>query len=234
MDPTAQALARTYSDRVYSNPWEKVLDYRRVREYAAEHPDAGRVRVGNALGLPHERVRGWLKDTVPDPVRAINTATSHGWLEPDPDGETAAALVGLLAHVLAGGSISVGSYVPAVTPGARVDAVEIHHAFERVGVATKARNADASGRATEIVPTCDGTVLGRCLVTMGAPTGVKTSINQLPAAVWAVPRPVRRSFARIYVRHRGLNYQKKSTTRIQVDRPQSFVNELHDLFVVLY
>ena len=229
MDPTAKALARTYSDRVYADPWEKVLDYRRVREYAAEQPTAGRVHVGNALELPNERVRGWLNDVVPDPVRAINTASDHGWLDPDPHGETAAALVELLAHVLAGGSIAAKNYVPAVTPGARVDAAEIRRAFERVGVETNRRNADVPGRATEIVPTRDGTVLGRCLVTMGAPTGVKTSLDALPAVIWDVPRSVRRSFAQIYVRHRGLNYKGKSTTRVQVDRPRSFIEELREL-----
>ena len=233
MDPTAKALARTYSDRVYADPWEKVLDYRRVREYAAKQPTAGRVHVGNALQLPNERVRGWLNDVVPDPVRAINTASDHGWLDPDPHGETAAALVELLAHVLAGGSIAAKNYVPAVTPGARVDAAEIRRAFERVGVETKRRNADVPGRATEIVPTRDGTVLGRCLVTMGAPTGVKTSLDTLPAVIWDVPRSVRRSFAQIYVRHRGLNYKGKSTTRVQVDRPRSFIEELQDLLAAV-
>ncbi|MYL68341.1 hypothetical protein [Halorubrum distributum] len=229
MKPTANALSRTYSDRVYPDPWEKVLDYRRVREYAAEHPTAGRVRVGRALDLPAERVRGWLEDAVPDPVRGIDTATDRGWLDPDPDGETAAALVDLLAHVLAGGSIPTGNYVPAVTPGNRVDAAEIRAAFERVGVETRTRNADTPGRATEVVPTCDGTVLGRCLVAMGAPTGAKTSLDHLPAVVWDVPRPVRRSFARTYVRHRGLDYADKSTTRVQVERPSSFIAELREV-----
>jgi len=229
MEPTAEALARTYSDRVCPDPWEKVLDYRRVREYAAEHLSAGRVRVGNALDLPNERVRGWLEGTVPDPVRAIDAAIDRGWLDPDPDSETAAALVDLLAHVLAGGSIPVDNYLPAVTPGERVNAAEIRAAFERVGVETRTRNADTPGRATEIVPTCDGTVLGRCLVAMGAPTGAKTSLDHLPAVVWDVPRSVRRSFARIYVRHRGLNYADKSTTRVQVERPSSFIAELREV-----
>ncbi|OYR81293.1 hypothetical protein DJ72_11140, partial [Halorubrum distributum] len=130
MKPTANALSRTYSDRVYPDPWEKVLDYRRVREYAAEHPTAGRVRVGRALDLPAERVRGWLEDTVPDPVRGINTAIDRGWLDPDSDSEMAAALVELLAHVLAGGSIPAGNYLPAVTPGERVSVAEIRAAFE--------------------------------------------------------------------------------------------------------
>jgi hypothetical protein len=229
MEPTAQSLARTYSDRVYPDPWEKVLDHRRVIAYAAEHPDAGRVRVGNALELPPGRVRSWLDGGVPDPARGVHTASQNGWLNPAPDSETAAALVELLAHVLAGGSIAVKNYAPAVTPGERVTAAEIVRAFERLGVETRSRNADTPSRATEVVPTCDGTVLGRCLVTMGAPTGVKTTLDRLPAVVWEVPRPVRRSFAQIYVRHRGLNYKEKSTTRIQVDRPSSFIEELRDV-----
>jgi len=136
MDPTAKALARTYSDRVYPDPWEKVLDYRRVREYAAEHPNAGRVRVGRALDLPPGRVRGWLKDTVPDPVRGINVAIDRGWLDPESDSEMAAALVELLAHVLAGGSITARNYSPGVAPGERVGAEEIRDAFDRIGVGT--------------------------------------------------------------------------------------------------
>ena len=229
MEPTAKTLSRTYSDRVYPDPWEKVLDYRRVREYAAEHPNAGRVRVGRALDLPSERVRGWLEDAVPDPVRGINTAIDHGWLDPDPESETAAALVELLGHVLAGGSIPVGNYVPAVTPGKRVPAEELRDAFERTGVETRARHADTPNRATEVVPTYDGTVLGRCLVAMGVPMGVKTSLDHLPAVVWDVPQSIRRSFARIYVRHRGLNYADKSTTRVQVERPSSFITELREV-----
>ncbi len=229
MEPTAKSLSRTYSDRVYPDPWEKVLDYRRVREYAAEHPNAGRVRVGRALDLPPGRVRGWLKDTVPDPVRGINVAIDRGWLDSDPDSETAAALVELLAHVLAGGSITARNYSPGVAPGERVGAEEIRDAFDRIGVGTRTRNEDAPGRASEIVPTCDGTVLGRCLVAMGAPAGEKTTLEQLPAVVWDVPRSVRRSFAQIYVRHRGLKFSDKSTTQVQVKRPDSFIAELRDV-----
>ena len=214
MQSTPRSLARTYSDRVYPDPWEKVLDYRRVLDYA------------DALDLPAERVREWLNDGTPDPVRAIDTAIDHDWLDPDSDSEIAAALVDLLAHVLAAGSVTARNYVPAVTAGERVDSAEIRGAFERVGVEMMRRNADLPGRATELVPTCDGTVLGRSLVTMGAPTGVKTTLDQVPAVVWDVPRPVRRSFVRIYVRYRGLNYKGTSTTRIQVTRPSSFIEDL--------
>ena len=229
MEPTAYALARTYSDRVYPDPWEKVLDHRRVVEYAGDHPTDGRVRVGNALDLPHERIRGWLNGALPDPVRGINTATDYGWIDPDPAGETAAALVELLAHVLAGGSIGQRTFAVAVTPGRRVGIDEIHTAFERVGVETATRNDDASGRATEVIPTADGTVLGRCLVTMGAARGEKIGLDRLPPVVWDVPPPVRESFARIYVRHRAIDQEGKATLSIQERRPNSYLDDLRRL-----
>ena len=229
MEPTAHSLARTYSERVYADPWEKVRDYRRVVAYAADHPDAGRVRVGNALALPPSRVRGWLNDAVPDPVRGINTAIDHGWLDPDPESDTAAALVELLAHVLAGGCITRDTFGVAVTPGQRVDSDEIRDAFERVGVETTLRHAESSNRATEIVPRTDASVLGRCLVAMGAPQGAKTALDAIPPVVWAVPPDVRDAFTTIYVRHRALSSDRKATLWIQEQRPRSYLDDLQQL-----
>lgn len=228
MEPTAQSLARTYSDRVYPDPWEKVCDYRRVQAYAAEHPNAGRVRVGKALELPNERVRGWLKDAQPDPVRGIQTAIDHGWLDPDPDGEMAAALVDLLAHVLAGGSITT-NFVPALTPGQRVSRATLHTAFRRVNVPSTTRHTDAPGRATEVVPSTDGSVLGRCLVAMGAPQGDKTTLDALPAVIREVPVPVQQSFVTSYIAHRGYGYRDKATTTFKEARSEAYHRDLVEL-----
>lgn len=231
MSPTAQALARTYSDREYTDPWEKVLDYRRVREYAADHPKHGRSRVGNALELPPNRVRGWINGGMPDPVRGIQTAIDHGWIDPDPDGETAAGLVELLAHVLAGGSITTDTFLPAVTTGRRVGIDEIRETFEQVGVGTIVRHEDADGRATEVVPATDASVLGRCLVTMGAPAGEKVGLESFPAVVWDVSGEVRESFARIYVAHRAAEYPEKRTMVIQEDRSEAYLRGLRELLM---
>lgn len=229
MEPTAKSLSRTYSDRVYPDPWEKVLDYRRVRDYAAEHPNAGRVRVGKALDLPASRVRGWLKDAVPDPVRGINIAIEHGWLDPNPEDETAAVLVELLAHILAGGSITTETFVPAVTTGRRVEVEELRYVFDRLGVNTTIRNAHVDGRASEVVPTEDASVLGRCLVTMGAPYGKKTDLNGLPGVLRDVPPAVRRSFVQIYVKHRAIKQPDKATQQIRENRPEAYSEELQQL-----
>ena len=228
MRPTARALARTYSGRGYPDPWEKVLDYRRVREYAAEHPNHGRTRVGKALDLPPGRVRGWISDGMPDSVRGIQTAIDHGWLDPDLEGETAAALVDLLAHVLAGGSIKSRTYVPSVTVGRRLEVDDIRTAFDRVGVKTVVHRANEDGRATEVLPESDGSVLGRCLVTIGAPMGEKVDLDVFPSVALDVPESTQESFARIYLDHRATELAGKRTMVIQEDRPSAYLKGLQE------
>lgn len=226
MEPTARALARTYSDRVYPDPWEKVEDYQRVQAYSAEHPTAGRTAVGRALDLPPERVRGWINGGQPDPVRGINTASGYDWIEPDD--KMAGVLVELLAHTLSGGSIDE-NFVPAISTGRRVDCSMIVTAFEAAGVGAKSRHADSDRRATEVYPSPDASVLGRCLVTMGAPRGKKTPLEAVPSIVWNSPEPLRRRFVECYVRHRGIHFETKATTRIQEERPESYITDLYEL-----
>ncbi|MFC7326052.1 hypothetical protein ACFQMF_15965 [Halorubrum rutilum] len=226
MKPTARSIARTYSDRVYPDPWEKVEDYQRVQSYAAEHPNAGRTAVGTALELPAGRVRPWLNGGRPDPVRGIETASANGWL--DPDCEMAGALVELLAHILAGGSINE-TFVPAISVGRRIDREAIETAFRAVGVDTHCRHLDSGARATELYPATDASVLGRCLVAMGAPQGTKTTLDALPAVVRESPESVQRRFVEIYVAHRGAHFDTKATTRIQEERPPSYVGDLYTL-----
>lgn len=229
MLPTAQTLARTYSDREYPDPWEKVLDFRRVQEYAAQHPNYGRVRVGNALDIPPSRVRVWINGGMPDSVRGIQSAVDHGWLDPDPNGDTAAGLIELLAHILAGGSITKDTFVPAVAAARRVNIDDVKKSFDRIGVETTVRHDDTSKRATEVIPSTDASVLGRCLVAMGAPAGEKAELDSFPMVVWDVPGNVRRLFAQIYVAHRAAEFPQKQTMVIQEERSEKYLRELRDL-----
>ncbi|MGQ3331273.1 hypothetical protein [Halorubrum sp. FL23] len=226
MEPTARSIARTYSDREYADPWEKVEDYQRVQAYAAEHPKAGRTAVGTALELPAGRVRPWLNGGKPDSVRGIDTASANDWL--DPECNMAGALVKMLAHVLAGGSINE-TFVPAITLGRRVDREAIEAAFTAVGVDAHCRHLNSDERATELYPATDASVLGRCLVAMGAPHGAKTALDSVPAVVWESPESLRRQFVEIYVAHRGAYFETKATTRIKEERPKSYIADLHKL-----
>lgn len=84
-------------------------------------------------------------------------------------------------------------------------------------------------RATELYPATDGSVLGRCLVAMGAPHGTKTGLDAVPAVVWESPKAIQRRFVEIYVTHRGAHFEGKATTRIQEERPVSYLEDLHAL-----
>jgi hypothetical protein len=219
--PTARSLARTYSTRAYADPWEKVEDYHRVQEFTAERPKAGRTKVGNALELPPSRVRGWIGDSMPDSVRGINTAVAHGWLEPSPDSAEAAGLVQLAAHVISGGSINQ-TWVPAVAVGRNAPADWIQNGFRLVGVKTTTRHENSDSRATEILPTDDASVLGRCLTCLGVPRGAKNDLTSLPDALDIVPESVRREYARITVRHRAVRFDEKETARINLSRDTGY------------
>ncbi|MGZ0746716.1 hypothetical protein [Haloparvum sp. AD34] len=230
MEPTAPSLARTYSDRVYDDPWQKVLDYRRVREFSAEHPNMGSSAASTRLELPRERIRPWMNDAKPDPVHGIQSAIDHGWLEPEPDSEIAQRLIELLAHVLAGGSIATENCRPMLTPSKRVSVEACQRAFERVGLESEVRHADDDGQGTTVVPTDDGVVLGRCLVAMGAPRGVKTQLESLPAVLHEVPADARESFAHCYARHRAAEFDDKATLRIKEERATEYLEHLAMLF----
>lgn len=226
MEPTAQSLSRTYSDSVHDDPWETVLVYRRVKEFAADHPNMGSSAVSTRLDLTRSRIRPWMNGSIPDPERGIQTAIDHGWLNPDPDSEMAHHLTILLAHVLGGGRIRSDSPQVAVTPGKRVSVSDVQDAFANVGLDTDVRNESGEGQAPEIVATKDGVVLGRCLIATGAPRGSKTDLDSLPAVLNEVPEKTRREFARVYVRHRALEYEDKDTLQINTERPATFFTEL--------
>lgn len=229
MEPTARSLAHTYAHQSYANSWNAVKDYRRVQQYAADHPNAGRVKVGNALELPPSRVRGWLNDSQPDAVRGIHTAVDHGWLNPDPENETAATLVHLAAHVFAGGSIN-NKWVPRVTPNSRVAIADLKALFARTGIDTTVRRTDEANRTTEVVPRSGASVLGRCLTCMGVPRGVtKYATDSVPHIVHEITDELRRKFVQIFLQHRMIEYEGKETIRVTTDRSQGYFTELAQL-----
>jgi hypothetical protein len=51
-NPVATALANTYDPHGAAAGWERVAEYRRVREYAAENPEQGSAAVASVLDRP--------------------------------------------------------------------------------------------------------------------------------------------------------------------------------------
>lgn len=230
MFPTARGIAATYNPPDDVDPWDRVEQYREAMEHSAKNPNAGSHAVASAVDQPRSRVRPWLDGARPDVVRGLDTSTEHGWLDPDPASPTARALVELAAHIMAGGSINSPGYVPSVAVGRRVDPGEIEEVFRVLGVRSQHRHEDSEGRATEILPREDGSVLGRCLVAMGVPQGSKRDIMSLPTVASEGPIHLRAAFAAIYARHRAASYPEKDTTAVRENRPREYLEALGDLF----
>jgi len=120
----------------------------------------------------------------------------------------AGALIELLAHVLAGGSI-YARFVPAISVGRRVDHDTIVGVFKAVGVDAQQRHADSDGRATELPG--DRCIRPRTVSRRdGRPKVTKADLDAVPAVVWESPTPVRRRFVESYVAHRGVHFENES------------------------
>jgi hypothetical protein len=223
------SLARTYRSS-YDDAYEAILDYRRVQSYQQSHPDAGSYKVANALELPRGRIRGWMDDTIPDALSGIRRAEELGWFNVDPnnsDDPLLETFIRLLAGIYAGGSIRSSGWTPHWTVNGPID--QIKQSLDTLGLEYRQTHVQDTQRATELVPRSDGSLLGRSLSVLGAPTQSKnkSSIDSLPAYLFELPIEIRRAFVNIYIAYRQSG--DSQTISLQEDRTDSYHRDLADL-----
>ena len=224
-----QSLARTYRSS-YDDAYEAILDYRRVKSYQQSHPDAGSYKVANALELPRGRIRGWMDDTKPDALSGVRRAEELGWFDVDPNEPADPLLepfIRLLAGIYAGGSIRSSGWTPHWTVNGPIDLIK--QALDKLGLEYRQTHGQDTQRATELVPRSDGSLLGRSLSVLGAPTQSKnkSSIDDLPAYLFKLPLEIRREFVNVYVEYRQSG--DSQTVSLQEDRADSYHRDLAGL-----
>lgn len=225
------ALARTYDAQSYADTWDVVRDYHAVLDYHARHPDRGSTAVASALDLPRGRVRAWLEGSVPDPVRGIQRASEHGWIDPGADSGTFRGLNALVAWIFSGGSIDSRWYVPRFSVDREENRELIDRAFEALGVEYDFIRSTSAHRATEYRPVEDAAVLGRVLAVLGAPTGTKNDRSSIhvPAYLDEASDRVRREFIQVYLLNRGQRPAGKGTVTFREDRAPAYLGSLAEL-----
>lgn len=225
---TERALARTYDSGYHADAWDVVEQYRRAVSYANRH-DVGSSAAASALDLPRSRLRPWIDgDSVPDPVRAIDTAREYGWLECGYDDPAFAGLNALVANVFSGGSIAERNYAPTFALNHRGDDSHVVDACELAAV--DYRVLEREGRADELRPTADGTVLGRVLAVLGAPVGPKADQQlSLPSYLEDAPAETRETFAYAYLENRAIEHDGKATLTIRERRNRAYLEALAEL-----
>ncbi|SNZ06487.1 hypothetical protein SAMN06269185_1187 [Natronoarchaeum philippinense] len=226
-------LARTYHSGAYEDPYERIEDYRRVIEYAAEHPNRGSQAIATALELPRGRIRPWVdSDAKPDPMRGVEAAERNGWLRLAYDDPEFRALNRLVAWVFSGGSIAETNFTPKFTVESDAEADQLRSDFETLGVEPTTERDDDPDRATELRPTEHGTVLGRVLHVLGAPVAHKNpdATISLPAYLDDAPDVIRRDFVDVYLSNRAVDFEDKRMLQVTEQRSSEFLNELAALF----
>ncbi|MDZ7702014.1 MAG: hypothetical protein U5J98_08050 [Halobacteriales archaeon] len=202
-----EAVARTYTNRVYEDPWEAVCDYREVVQWAAENPSEGATGISNRFDLPRGRVEAWLGDSRPNSVRGIQVAEDRGWIAPLPSSERFRGLNALLAWVLQSGSITTETWVPFFTVGSDRDRQLLSAAANMAGLTLDVTRSASALRSQEMRPIEDGSVLGRVLVVLGAPRGAVREEGQLtlPSYLDRVPERYAQEFVQLYIHNLGQN-----------------------------
>ncbi len=220
--PTDAAAVRDAFINTYQPPGEAdaatlVRQYETVRAHMAEHPTQQSAAVATALDLSRGRIRSWVDDDGrPDAMRGLETLTEHGWLHHEWTDRSLAALTGLCAWVVAGGTIVTTDWQAAfsVADGTAGDLTRLG---EALGLDWRQRHTDDERSGTEWLPRRHGSVLARLLAVLGAPVE-QAGPPALPP--WLVaedcPRALRLDAARIIVRQRGTVRADRPATPIQL------------------
>ncbi|WP_254861738.1 hypothetical protein [Halovivax gelatinilyticus] len=219
-------LALTYDPPTYPDGWTAVLDYEATMRYASHRPNKGSAAIASALDLPRGRVRTWLDGGKPDAARAIETADAYGWIDLDYGDTKFYALNALVANVFSGGSIEQTNYVPSFALTRDQDESRVVDVLDDAGVDYEFFHEDSDERATEIRPTTDASVLGRVLMTLGAPIGPKKDRTDLslPWYLDDAPLLIRKRFVEAYLANRG-HYQN-GIVKLREERSDAYLREL--------
>ncbi|MFC6975667.1 hypothetical protein ACFQL1_14990 [Halomicroarcula sp. GCM10025709] len=158
---------------------------------------------------------------MPDAARGMQVAEGHGWFDLSWETPMCHTLTIAVAWIFSGGSINE-MWAPsfAVTENTRAFADSV---YEALGVGARTVRSDDDGRATELLPAADGSVLGRVLSALGAPTGSKTPDSEVSLPPWLseAPDDVRRAFAQTFVFNRGVERQNRPQTPVQIKTTRS-------------
>ncbi|WP_276221303.1 hypothetical protein [Haloarcula halophila] len=158
---------------------------------------------------------------MPDAARGMQVAEGRGWFDLTWEEPMCRALTIAVAWIFSGGSIDE-TWVPSFTVTEDTDEFATS-VYEALGVGARTVREDDNGRATELLPAADASVLGRLLSALGAPTGSKTPDRKFSLPPWLdeAPEDVRLAFAQTFVVNRGVERHDRPQTPVQLRTTRS-------------
>jgi hypothetical protein len=168
-----------------------------------------------------------MNETVPDVLKGVRRAEELNWFDVDPSNPAdsfLSAFIRLLAGIYAGGSIRSSGWAPHWTADGPIE--QIKQALDSLGLEYRRTRVQDPQRATELVPRSDGSLLGRSLSVLDAPTQSKneSSLDSLPKYLFELPLKIRREFTRVYVAYRRSG--DSQTISLRENRSESYYRDL--------
>lgn len=225
---TEQGISNKALANTYDNGGETVEQYRTATGLHQEQPDLAYTELARRVDRSPSTVRAWVvEDNRPDPVQAIETATTHGWLTADTESELFRAINSLTAWIFAGGGIGQRAFVPHFSADDLLELSTLHHLLGVADLPYRIRE-EGPDQAVEIVPSEGAAVFGRLLSVLGAPVGRKAeqAALTLPEYLDGAPTHLRRDFARVYLLARATPISDTGRYRIDEVRAPEYLREL--------
>jgi hypothetical protein len=222
--PSERSLAVTYPPEAGYDGWEYLQAYRKATADVS----------GSELDVPPEEIeepdsqamRNWNHSHEPDVVKSVQTASQHGWLSPSPTGETFASQNILAAWVLAKGSLSSAGYTPVFRFNNETQLSILKESCRILGVPWTIDDPPRKGGSQELRISEHGSIVGRLLSSLGAPSGSKTEATSvIPAYVYTSETHFRH-----YIVPWLLHYGSSQGPQTVIDLPSRYADRFVRLF----
>lgn len=236
-----EGFARTSSPKGYENGWKQSSKYFDLLEYMDANPTASRTEAAKEMGLSNSIVRRWLSGEIPRivenlfPIDELGWTSSH-WRSP----------LGHAFNIFIAGVNAVGSFPKnASSPRIRVpeskdeqtvrEIVTVVETIVGSAVVEELKQTKGGGgdiREGEVIqPGEHGTLLSHALQTTGVPqTPQNRPGYSLPEHLEIVSPELRKEFVEAFIVLRGSEYPDRKKRDIRFTRPQSYIEELAQLF----
>lgn len=219
-------FARTYS---HSEDPAAVVDlYHDFQRVSANNPNAGSSSLANKLGVPRSNIRRWTDDgAAPYVVQGLETAELRDWIPMSFDSVEFRAINRLVAWVMSSGTIHADGWDVQLVVDDDDDRERLQGTLDLIDLGTtEPDNPGTALNGTVLGVTPDGSVLGRVLHSLGAPTGSQKRDGDVsvPPYLENGPEDIRRGWLITYLRNRRRT-KDDSWISFGEDRPESFQRE---------
>lgn len=224
------AFVETYDPPTDVDSWTFTHRFREARAMVDSHEDVSLSHISAQVDLPASSLAKWFFDDeemAPSLIEDLETAKKMGWIAMSPHSTVFRGFNVLVGSVFALGTIDATTYEPRFAVRSPRDIDRVAWAITHIGVKYRMARDSEHERARALIPRKYGTIIGRVLVTMGAPTNDDdVAEGGLPSYLFRVSKEHQLAFAKTFVESHPRVVSANEAIRIQESRTSDFLDDL--------